>query len=283
MYLDIIVYSSQNILSQFPLEHSLLNAQNADIGDEMIMNMAPPQPGECQYNGRYGNYCHRPGLSIAGGLCYWHSRLPKTREKFVQEYQAGNSFEGVTVVGLDLSNLDLNGAALRGFTAHHCSFNRTNLSRAWMDMAAFEGCNFIEADLSEIEATLTHFTNCILGGANLQNANLLSADLRNSSFNHAKLQGARVGKATLMLVPGMGNPDQYTHALRVPVSKGQIFGGIHLDPKYLEARTSKNPLNQLWLYGVQEQLDAAKEPQPIIKRRRLWKNWHERLWREYLV
>ena len=93
------------------------------------INTSPPQPGECVYPAKFGNFCHRPGISEQGGLCYWHSSMPKTRENFVEEHETRGSFEGVIIKGLNLSNLNLHRVELRGFTAHLCTFDNSDLKR----------------------------------------------------------------------------------------------------------------------------------------------------------
>ena len=103
----------------------------------------PSERLQCTYPAKYGNYCHRPGIPEQNGLCFWHSNLPKTREQVVTEAQDGGPLEGVILRNLDLKGAELKRAWMRGFTAYRCSFDETNLESAWMQMAIFEGCNFI--------------------------------------------------------------------------------------------------------------------------------------------
>jgi uncharacterized protein YjbI with pentapeptide repeats len=223
------------------------------------LNKAQPSPGECRYDGRFGNFCHRPGIPDQGGLCYWHSRLPKTRERFVEEYESGGPFEGVVISNLDLSNLDLHGAWFRGFTASHCSFNHSRIGSASMSMAVFVGCNFIEADLRHIRAVYAAFTKCIFARANLEGANLLGADLTDSCFDGANLQKALVGRNRGMIVfPGVGNPHQHGTRIEGASFLGADFRGIQLDQDYHKAPNMQEPLNRLWLREVRQQLDAAR-------------------------
>nr|WP_322666439.1 pentapeptide repeat-containing protein [Dendronalium sp. ChiSLP03b]MDZ8209117.1 pentapeptide repeat-containing protein [Dendronalium sp. ChiSLP03b] len=222
------------------------------------MDIALPELGECRYNGKFGNFCHRPGIPSQGGLCYWHSNLPKTRDKFIEEYLSGGHFEGVVIAGMDLSNLNLQDAFLRGFTAYQCSFDRTNLSHAFMQMAVFEGCNFIEANLDHVIATHAKLTNCIFYKASIKSSDLLAADLTNSDFNQANLQDAYIGQPMLIVFPGLGNAEQYRTCIEGASFKGADFQNIHLDPIYLDAPNLQEPLKQVWLHKVQLQLEAAK-------------------------
>lgn len=221
------------------------------------MNVAIPEPGECKYDGRFGNFCHRPGIPSLGGLCYWHSNLPKTRDKFIEEYLSGGNFEGVIIARIDLSNLNLQGAFLRGFTAYQCSFDQTNLSHAFMNMAVFEGCNFIKANLNHVKATHAKLTNCIFYEANIESSDLLAADLTNSDFSQANLQDAYIGQPMLIVFPGLGNAEKYRTCIEGANFKGADFKNIHLDPIYLDAPNLQEPLKQVWLDEVQSQLNAA--------------------------
>jgi uncharacterized protein YjbI with pentapeptide repeats len=225
------------------------------------LNTTPPSLGECRYDARFGNFCHRLGIPEQGGLCYWHSRLPKTRERFIEEYQSGGPFEGVIISSLDLRNLNLQGVQLRGFTAYHCSFDNTNLREAFMEMAVFDGCNFIEADLHQVRAAHAKFTNCIFYCANLEGSNLLAADLTNSDFSKANLQGSHIGQPVLIVFPGLGNAHQHRTGIEGANFQGADFRGINLDPVYQDAPNLQEPLYRVWLYEIQSQLDAAKTAQ----------------------
>ncbi|MBW4421555.1 MAG: pentapeptide repeat-containing protein [Myxacorys californica WJT36-NPBG1] len=134
------------------------------------INTSPRKLGECLYPAKFGNFCHRPGIAELGGLCYWHSPCPKTREKFIEEHETGGSFEGVVIEGINLSNLNLHCAEFRGFTAHLCTFDNSDLSRSFMDMAIFTGCNFMHTDLNVIQVRVheiyqLHFIWSKLGGS----------------------------------------------------------------------------------------------------------------------
>jgi len=56
----------------------------------------------------------------------------------------------------------------------------------------------------------------------------------------------------------MGNPDQYYTCIEGASFRGADFRGIHLDPIYQDAPNLQEPLNRIWLYEVQSQLDTAK-------------------------
>jgi hypothetical protein len=220
-------------------------------------SIAPPKSGECTYDGRFGNFCHRPGIPEQGGLCYWHSQITKTRQKFLEEYESRGSFEGVIVAGLDLSNLNLQGIYLRGFTAYRCIFDHSDLSKAWMDMAVFEGCNFIGANLRQIRAVFARLTKCIFCNANMEGANLLSANLTNSCFDGANLQNAKIGLSPMIIVPGLGNPDQYHTCIKGASFKNTDIRGIHLDPIYNKASNLQESLQKVWLSEIQPMMDRA--------------------------
>jgi uncharacterized protein YjbI with pentapeptide repeats len=247
-FLDGRVYQEFNVSQQ----------RYNDLMRGFKLNTTPPSLGECRYDAKFGNFCHRPGLPEQGGLCYWHSRLPKTRERFIEEYQSGGPFEGVIISDLDLRNLNLEGVQLRGFTAYHCSFDNTNLREAFMDMAVFEGCNFIEADLHQARAAHAKFTNCIFYDANLEGANLLAADLTNSDFSKANLQGTHIGQPMLIIFPGLGNAHQYRTCIEGANFQGADFRGINLDPIYQDAPNLQEPLHRVWLNEIQSQLDVSK-------------------------
>jgi uncharacterized protein YjbI with pentapeptide repeats len=221
------------------------------------LSIAPPKSGECTYDGRFGNFCHRPGIPEQGGLCYWHSKITKTRQKFLEEYESRGSFEGVIVAGLDLSNLNLQGIHLRGFTAYRCSFDHSDLSKAWMDMAVFEGCNFIGANLRQIRAVFARLTKCIFYKANMEEANLLSANLANSCFDEVNLKNAKIGLAPMIVVPGLGNPDQYYTCIKGASFKNADIGGIHLNSIYNKAANLQESLQKVWLSEIRPKMDRA--------------------------
>lgn len=220
-------------------------------------SIAPPKRGECTYNGRFGNFCHRPGIPEHGGLCYWHSQITKTREKFLEEYESKGAFEGVIVAGLDLSNLNFQGIFLRGFTAYRCIFDHSNLSKACMDMAVFEGCNFIRTDLREITAVFARLSKCIFYNANMEGANLLSANLTYSCFDGANLQNAKIGLSPMIIVPGLGNPDQYYTCIKGASFKNTDIHGIDLDPIYNKASNLQESLQKVWIAEIQPIMDRA--------------------------
>ena len=219
----------------------------------MLMNIAPPLPGECTYPGTFGNFCHRPGIPEQGGRCFLHSGLPKTREQIVEN----RLLEGVVIRDMDLTDLDLHRAWMRGFTAIRCDFSRSNLESAMMQGATFDGCNFIQANLRNINALGARFTNCILFGADLTEANLLSANLTNSSFQDANMQGASLSFGGVIIYPGMGNPKQYYTQITGVDFDGADFTNINLDPIYKNEPNMQEPLRRVWLRKVKEQLERA--------------------------
>jgi uncharacterized protein YjbI with pentapeptide repeats len=221
------------------------------------LNITPPKSGECTYDGRFGNFCHRPGIPEQGGLCYWHSQITKNRQKFLEEYESGGSFEGVIVAGLDLSNLNLQGIYLRGFTAYRCSFDHSDLSKAWMDMAVFEGCNFIKANLRQVRAEFARLTKCNFYEANMEEADLLSANLANSCFDGVNLRNAKIGLAPMIIVPGLGNPDQYYTSINGASFRKADIRGIHLDSIYNKAANLQESLQKVWLSEIQPKMDKA--------------------------
>lgn len=222
------------------------------------MHNSPPKPGECLYAAKFGNFCHRPGLPEQNGLCYWHSPLPKTREKFIEEHEEGGSFEGVVIQGLDLSNLNLHQAELRGFTANLCTFDYSDLSRSFMDMAIFVECNFMHSDLNHIHANFTKFTNCYFYEANLESADLQQADLSNSGFDKANLRDAHIGLGGMIVVSGIGNPEQHRTRIEGASFQGADFQDIHLDESYRNAQNLQEPLKRVWLHEIKSQLQVAK-------------------------
>jgi uncharacterized protein YjbI with pentapeptide repeats len=221
------------------------------------LSVAHPKSGECSYDGRFGNFCHRPGIPEQSGLCYWHSQITKTRQKFLEEYESGGSFEGVIVAGLDLSNLNLHAIQLRGFTAYRCSFDHSDLSKAWMDMAVFEGCNFIRANLRQIRAEFARLTKCNFWEANMEEADLLSANLTNSCFDGVNFQNAKIGLAPMIVVPGLGNPDQYYTCINGASFRNADMRGINLDHRYDKAANLQESLQKVWLSEIQPKMNRA--------------------------
>ncbi len=223
----------------------------------MIMNTARPLPGECTFPATFGNYCHRAGIPEQRGLCFWHSKLPKTREQFIAEVQKSRTLEGVAIAYLDLSGLDLKRANMRGFTARNCEFNQADLSESRMDMATFECCNFLSANLQQIYAVGATLTTCIFAHANLSHANLLSANLTNSSFEGAILREARFGLAPFIVVPGIGNRKRHATQITGADFDGADLTGIEMDDVYRAAPNLQEPLQRVWYSKVREQLGQA--------------------------
>ncbi|KAA3644145.1 MAG: pentapeptide repeat-containing protein [Chloroflexi bacterium] len=229
-------------------------AQNMTVN---IMNQGLPEPGECNYYPRFGNYCHRPALSDQKGLCFWHSMLPKTQDEVVAEFRRSNSLEGVVIQQVDLSKVDLQGANMRGFTAIQCKFDHADLSRSVFSMATFNGCNFIHANLQGVRAVLANMVNCIFYEADLSQTNLRGANLTNSGFHDANMQGAMLGNPAMILAPGTGNPDQVFTLIEGASFDGADFTDIVLGPMYENAPQFREPLRQVWLKQARIQLELA--------------------------
>lgn len=158
---------------------------------------------------------------------------------------------------------------MRGFTALRCSFDGANFEGLFMQMAVFDGCNFIQANLHKVYAEFSHFTSCILIEADLSDADLLGANLANSSFHKANFQGAHLGKPALMLFPGLGNPERYFTKIDGASFDGADFRDIYLDDAYSRAPNFQEPLRRIWLLRIRDQfVEATERAQSNIEKMR---------------
>jgi uncharacterized protein YjbI with pentapeptide repeats len=116
------------------------------------------------------------------------------------------------LIGVDLSNVDLNGAHFISTNLRYASFRFANLDCANLRNASLKGTNFRRASLkganlsyANLEcATLlgaslkgANLHRAILKGANLERALLLDADLNGADLRHALLKGANLERSLL--------------------------------------------------------------------------------------
>jgi hypothetical protein len=94
---------------------------------------------------------------------------------------------GGTAEGLDLSDRNLSGAALRG----------VDLSKAKLQNAILVGADLQEANLQGANFQMADLRNADLSLAELDKADLINADLRGANLSWADLQGAWLYEANL--------------------------------------------------------------------------------------
>ncbi|KAF5783888.1 putative chromatin remodeling & transcription regulator BTB-POZ family [Helianthus annuus] len=118
----------------------------------------------------------------------------------------------VSLIGVNLSGLDLSKLCLKGVDFSFASLNKVIFSGANLHHAQFQGAdaentNFQNATLTDCEFTKANLRGALLAGANLRSANLhcselcdadlRSARLENARFTYANLEGANLEGANL--------------------------------------------------------------------------------------
>lgn len=141
----------------------------------------------CVFRGVRFNSAHLTEFAFTScvfdGCVFFDAKLE--RSKFVGSRFVDCRFELLKVEGGNWSFTDLHRAALAG--------------------AQFDGVRFREADLAGIKATGVVLVGCDLSGADLEQADLSNADLRGSDLStldprSANLTGAVVGEAQAILL-----------------------------------------------------------------------------------
>jgi uncharacterized protein YjbI with pentapeptide repeats len=143
---------------------------------------------------------------------------PDVRAQVIARLEAGQSFQGLSLVGADLQQIDFRGASLAGLDLRRAKLQRANLSRAQaaevnlegadLTEAKLEGADLTRANLARANVTQVCFDNAILTGANLQRlvgsapsfraAKLQGADLRQAQAPHAVFDDAVLRNASTM-------------------------------------------------------------------------------------
>jgi uncharacterized protein YjbI with pentapeptide repeats len=117
-----------------------------------------------------------------------------TREWCMARYADGDSFEGLDLSGVDLSDLALPGARFHNAILTDSFFRRTNLRDADFSGAVLAAADFTDADLS----------NASLGGADLTAARLVRCSLHGATLVGADLTGAVLRHADMTAVLASG-------------------------------------------------------------------------------
>lgn len=126
---------------------------------------------------------------------------------------AGGNLLGVTLIGADLGEANLERVNLRGADLSDAELSEANLNDAVLSGADLSGADLGSATLQAANLHRASLALANLGGAHLQAANLLEANLTNTNLNGVKVEQARFGRN-----PGM------TDALKASLQqRGAIF------------------------------------------------------------
>jgi hypothetical protein len=126
---------------------------------------------------------------------------------------AGGNLLGVTLIGADLGETNLERVNLRGADLSDAELSEANLNHAILSGADLSGADLGSATLQAANLHRASLALANLGGAHLQSANLLEANLTNTNLNGVKVERARFGHN-----PGM------TAALKTNLQqRGAIF------------------------------------------------------------
>ncbi|MGJ3251608.1 MAG: pentapeptide repeat-containing protein [Elainellaceae cyanobacterium] len=126
---------------------------------------------------------------------------------------AGGNLLGVTLIGAELSEANLERVNLRGADLSDAELSEANLNDAVLSGADLSGADLGSATLQAANLHRASLALANLGGAHLQAANLLEANLTNTNLNGVKVEQARFGRN-----PGM------TDALKASLQqRGAIF------------------------------------------------------------
>jgi uncharacterized protein YjbI with pentapeptide repeats len=114
----------------------------------------------------------------------------------------GVNWQRCALDGLDLTELDLEGARVRAASFLRSDLSGSNLTDAEGYQAKFitataEKVTFDGAQLSQADFTKAKLTDSSFVGADLRNARLYRADLTGADLTDAKLDGADITRAIL--------------------------------------------------------------------------------------
>ena len=114
---------------------------------------------------------------------------------------------GASLIGCDLSEMDLSDANLYGANLTHCDLSgstlsgahlgRATLHKANLDRCALSSASIWRTDLSEISAEETDFSNTAIFKSNLSEAKLTKASLNGTMFDDTVLVNASLKEADL--------------------------------------------------------------------------------------
>ncbi len=104
---------------------------------------------------------------------------------------------GKFLVSLNLNDVDLHGADIRGVNLRDAYLDRSNLRGANLSSSELSGANLSNADLHGTDLSNANLHGAYLGSANLHGANLHGADLSSANFSNANLCGADLCNANL--------------------------------------------------------------------------------------
>ncbi len=157
-----------------------------------------------------------------------------TREQIIEKITNGESFQGVDLSGIDVSEVDFRSNELGGPCEKPADFSRANLHMVNLNSANLSGANLSGAALSDAELCGIDLHNADLSQADLHNADLENADLHGANFNQADLHGADLKKADL----------HGAHLQGANLQGARIQGG-HLGGAYLQKANLQN-VNIRW-------------------------------------
>ena len=106
-------------------------------------------------------------------------------------YTGGDLSYGASREGVDLSNADLDDAAL-----FNANLDGANLSGAYLTDAEMEGISLEDADLTNARMNIAYMKSANLVGANFSGANLRFSNLYSANLSGANLTGADLYGAT---------------------------------------------------------------------------------------
>jgi len=136
-----------------------------------------------------------PGIHL--DRCY---RWQLNRQSFAQFPPQLRRYEGA-----NLSNLDLQGADLRGAVLTGADFTNANLSQVKLSNAILTGANFQGANLEGAYLNESNLDGAIFKESNLKNAHMTRSSLKKAVFVHADLTGVDLEWSHLPLA-------QFAHA-----------------------------------------------------------------------
>lgn len=119
-------------------------------------------------------------------------RVELTRDEVIRRARAGESFEGETLIGLDLSALDLRGVVFTGADLSSC-----NLSGSRLDDADFVGAKLGRARLESASLQRVLAAGAVFFEAALDGADLTDASLSGAGFRAARMERAKLVRADL--------------------------------------------------------------------------------------
>ncbi len=98
-------------------------------------------------------------------------------------------FTGATIINVDFSGADLSGTDFSGMTLHNVNFTNTNLSNSNLSNQDLSNTEFRGTILKNANLSGTNLSNVYFEGVDLTNANLVLADLTNSKIQYSIFNG----------------------------------------------------------------------------------------------